>query len=232
VRRRILANIVWCQRSLGQADQAGEYFLILLSRDPGTPDFDCIPLAWTDAQPTAAVAAKAEAWLAEAKNPAAELMGASLLISTDRRPAAIDRLKRLAQNADKRIAWLAQAQLWRIQATNATPAEVRAWSEAIRSHDPALAAGGSFVLGTALARFEPESAALALMKLPILYPREYDLSAAALLLAGECLQKAGRESQTAGLYRELAGQYQDTAEAAEARRRLSRLASDGPARDN
>jgi hypothetical protein len=232
VRRRILAQIVWCQRSLGQPDQAGEYFLILLSRDPTTPDFHCIPLTWTDAPPPAAVVPKAQGWLSDAKNPAAELMGASLLVATDQRAAAFDHLKRLAADADGRIAWLAQAQQWRAQAATATPAQLRSWSEATSAHDSALAAGAHFLVGTALARSEPEAAALALLKLPILHPREYHLSAAALLLAGECLQKVGRGSQAAGLYRELVGQYATAPQAGEAQRRLESLASNGSARDN
>ena len=232
VRRRILAQIVWCHRSLGQPDQAGEYFLILLSRDPTTPDFACIPLAWTDAPPPPAVVPKAQAWLADAKNPAADLIGASLLVASDQKAAALDHLKRLATDADARIAWLAQAQLWRAQAATATTAQLRSWSEVISAHDSALVAGAQFLVGTALARSEPEAAALALLKLPILYPREHHLSAAALLLAGECLQQAGRKSQAAGLYRELVDQYEGLAEAAEARRRLRSLASNAPARDN
>ena len=232
VRRRILAQIVWCQRNLGQHDQAGEYFLILLSRDPDTPDFDCIPLAWTDEMPPPAVVLKAEAWLADADHPAAALMGASHLLFTDRRAAAIEQLDRLAADRDPRIAWLAQAQLWRAAAPTATSEQLHQWSEAIASSDASLRAGAVFVVGSALARREPEEAALALMKLPILYQREYRLAAAALLAAGECLERVDRTAQAAGLYRDLARRYGGAPEASQARRKLESLASSAPARDN
>ena len=51
VRRQILAQTVWCQRASGVWDEAGETFLALAERDPETPYFDCIPLAWTAARP-------------------------------------------------------------------------------------------------------------------------------------------------------------------------------------
>jgi tetratricopeptide (TPR) repeat protein len=232
VRREILSQIVRCQQNLGQYDQAGEYFRILLSRDPDTPYFDCIPLVWSDQQPSAAVVQKAQVWIAGENSPATALMGASQLLSTDQRAAAVKRLKQLASDPDSRIAWLAQAQLWRAAAPTASVEQLHAWSEAIESRDESLRAGAYFVVGSALARRDAEEAALLLMKLPILYPREYALSAAALLAAGECLEKRNRAAQAAALYRELAGKYDQAPEAAEARRRLERLASTVPARDN
>lgn len=232
MRRQILAQIVWCLRALDQPERAGAYFLILLSRDLETRSFDCIPLAWTDQQPLPAVVQKAQTWLDKAESPATVLLGASQLLASDRHALAVEHLERLAAQADPRIAWLAQAQLWRDAIPTATPEELRAWSEAIESSDPALRAGAYYVLGSARARHDPQQAALALLKVPILYPREYRLAAAALLAAGACLERAGRPAQAAGLYRELANHYDQTPQAPEARRRLQRLASNAPARDN
>jgi tetratricopeptide (TPR) repeat protein len=229
VRRQILAQIVWCQRNLGQADQAGEYFLILLASDPYTRLFDCIPLAWTPDAPPPATTRKAAQWL-DSKNPAAELIGASQLLATAAgEAAAIEHLKKLSADPDQRIAWLAQAQLWRTAVPAARTEQTHQWAAAIRTNDPALAGGAYFVLGSALLRHEPEEAALALLKVPILYERDDRLAAAALLAAGECLEKVGRGSQAAGLYRELAGRYPQAAQTAEARRRLASLER---ARDN
>jgi tetratricopeptide (TPR) repeat protein len=233
MRRRILAPVVWCLRSLGKLDLAGTYFLILVSRDPTTPDFDCIPLAWTDEPPAPAVVEKARVWLNDPKNPAAILMGASALLSTDQRGAAVERLQALSRDADPRIAWLAQAQLWRaVAAADVTPEQLRGWSEAIESSDSTLRGGAYFLVGSAWAARDPDEGALWLMKLPILYPREHRLAAGALLTSGACLERVDRKPQAARLYRELTRKYGQTAEAAEARRRLQSLASIEPARDN
>jgi tetratricopeptide (TPR) repeat protein len=231
VRRQILEQIVWCKKSLGQVEQAGEYFLVLLASDPYTRAFDCIPLAWTPQPPAADTERKAREWL-KSKNPAAELIGASQLLTSDARAEAIKHLERLASDPDKRIAWLAQSQLWRTTAPDATPKQLQEWAAAIDASDPALRGGAYFVLGSALAPSAPEDAALALMKVPILHEREDRLAATALLAAGGCLEKLGRASQAGGLYRELAARHPQAAEAAEARRRLQSLASLEAARDN
>ncbi len=231
MRRQILVQIVWCQRDLGEWDQAGEHFLILLASDPATDDFDCIPLVWTDAVPTAAVARKAEAWL-DADQPAAVLMGASQLLTTERRAAVVAALKRLLSQPDRRIAWFAFAQLWRAGSTNATPQQWASFTAKIDTADESLRAGAYYTLGTALETEDPQAAALALLKVPLLYPREYDLSARSLLAAGRCLQADGRLGQAAGLYRELLDRFGESNAADEARRRLASLASDGSPGDN
>lgn len=231
VRRQILTQIVWCLRNLGQDDQAGEFFLVLLASDPYTRSFDCMPLAWTLDAPPAATARKARGWL-DSKNPAAELLGASHLLATEARPAAVEHLKRLLFDPDPRIAWLAQAQLWRIRAPAAPREQLQEWMGATEAADPALRAGAYFVLGSALVPTAPEEAALALLKVPILYEREDRLAASALLAAGECLERTRRARQAAALYRELAESHPQAPEAREAGRRLQSLASSEPARDN
>ncbi len=111
VRRQILAQIVWCQQTLGQWEQACESFLLLLTRDPKTPFFDCIPLAWVPAEPSPALEQKAKSWLNKGEAPAATLLGASHLLATASRPAAVEQLGRLSIDRDPRIALLAQAQI-------------------------------------------------------------------------------------------------------------------------
>lgn len=231
MRRQILGRIVWCLRNLNQLDQAGESYLVLLSRDPTTRDFDAIPLVWTDEQPSPAVVAKARSWLDSAGNPAARLMGASVLLTSDG-AAAGAALRQLADDADPRIAWLARAQLWRSAASQAGPEQIDEWSQAIDAADPQLRAGAYFVVGRALASRDPEAGALLLMRVPILYSRERRLSEAALLQAGECLESVKRPQQAARLYRELLRDHRQTPAADLARQRLESLAPSASARDN
>ncbi len=231
VRRQILVQAIWCQRNLDEWDQAGEYFLILLESDPATRQFDCIPLVWTDQRRSLAVERKAQTWLHDEKRPAAVLLGASHLLATPERPEAIAALKRLQKDPDPRIAWLAEAQLWRTQST----AQARPWSEfarKIEAADGSLRAGAYYLLGSALASAQPEDGALALLRLPLAYPREYQLSAAALLQAGSCLERVGRTSQAAGLYAELLTRFGQTSESREAQSRLDGLAPSKPVGDN
>jgi tetratricopeptide (TPR) repeat protein len=222
VRRQILAQIVWCQQSTAKWEQAADTFLALVKSDPQTQYFDCIPLAWVATQPTTTLEKKAHQWLA-AGEPTAALIGASHLVATARRPLAVERLRSLAHDSDPRVAWLAQAQLWRIEAVRAGQSDLDLWSQAIDASDESLRAGPYFVLGSALAAHDPDGAAMALLQLPLLYPRHRRLAAAALLLAGGCLEKAGRPRQAVGLYRELVEGHKDAAEATDAKRRLEGL---------
>jgi tetratricopeptide (TPR) repeat protein len=232
IRRQILAQLIWCQRNLKEWEQAGDHFLILLASDANTPDFACLPLVWTNDKPSLAVERKAQAWLADTERSAAVLMGASHLLSTANRPQALEKLKGLLADTDPRIAWLAFGQLWRAGSDNATAEQRASFAARIEGSDETLRAGAYFILGSALAAEQPEEAALALMKLPILHQREYHLAAAALVTSGDCLEKLQRPDQALSLYREAATRFGQSTFAAEAEQRSRRLASPTPAREN
>ena len=227
VRRQFIAQMVWCYRAVGQPDQAGEYFLILLASDGETLHFDCIPLAWISQEPGAALEQKAAAWLARQDSPVANLMGASHLLASPRRSQAIERLNALAASADTRVASLARAQLWRTKSLAAGAAKASAWRKELESVPEPLRAGPYFVLGSALASTQPDEGALALLRVPICYPRERRLSAAALLASAACLEKLRSPQDAQRLYRELTQQHPESLEAAEASRRLEAQRSDG-----
>ncbi len=220
VRRQILSQIVWCQQTLGQWEQACESFLLLLTRDPRTPYFDCIPLAWTPGEPTPAFEQKAKGWLSKGESPAATLLGASHLLSTGSRPAALEQLNRLSLDRDPRIALLAQAQIWRTLVPTVKDEQLNGWRRALDKFPDALRAGPDFIVASALATRQPEQAAILLMQVPILYPRQRLLAASALLAAGQLLEKLDRNSEAMTIYGELWLGYPDRPEAAEGKRRL------------
>ena len=228
VRRQLMAQIVWCQRNMGQTVAAGQHFLILADLDLQSPYFDALPLAWTELRPTDDVTTAAKEWL-RSDRPVAALLGASLLVASDERASAIERLRQLSRDADPRIAWLAETQTWRASVDRAPAEELRHWSELIEASDEVLRAGPYFVLGSALAPKRPEDAALAFMKVPLLYPRERALSAASLLAAAKCLEALGRAEQAARLYREVISRYTGAPETVDAERRLQKL-SNSPAK--
>jgi tetratricopeptide (TPR) repeat protein len=232
VRRIILAQLVWSLRNLDEWDQAGETFLTLLASDPDTPEFACLPLVWTDRRLEAAIERKALQWLADEDHPAAMLMGASLLLSSSHRPRALAKLQLLLADADPRVAWLAFGQLWRAGSGNATSEQQQSFARRIEASDPKLRAGHYFVLGRSLAREQPEQAAIALLRVPIQYEREYELAAQALIEAGACLEQLQRTSQAEALYSEVGRRFSHSVAAPLADKHLRRLAQPGPARDN
>lgn len=225
VQRLLLAQLARCYRNLEQPDRAGEMFLTLLRSDPQTPWYDAIPLAWTAKSPSAELTRTVEAWMAAAQPPASALLGASWLLTTERREEALRTLGRLTTNDDQRVAQLAEAQRWRAAHVTATADEVQRWRTRLDQFDASLQAGPSYIVGLALARLQdPQQSALAFLRVSILHPDQRNLAAESLLAAGQQLEKGADPDGAARLYRELIQRYPQHLVAPEAKRRLEQLA--------
>lgn len=220
VRRKIIAQIVWCHRALGQTEKASSGFRALVQSDPTTQYFDCIPLAWKSS--IQVPNRTALAWLERKDLPAMVLVGASHLMSSTERRLAIAKLQQLTHSRDLRIAHLAQAQIWRSLIVTASDKQVDSWSETIERMPQAVRAGPYFVLGQVLShKHKSEQALLALMRIPILYPRQRRLASESLLESGRLLEKSNQSEDALRLYRELVRDYPETAAAPSAREILN-----------
>jgi len=222
VQRQITAQMVRCYRAIDRPDRAGNEFLGLILEDPNTPYFDCIPLAWMSRQPSPHLEQTARAWLLR-DEPAAVLLGASHLLSTAARGDALRRLRNLTLGPDRRIAQLALAQTWRAEIATAGAERIDAWEPLVEKLPEPLAAGPYFVLGQArLRQRQWESAALAMLRVAILYPDQRGLAAEALLEAGRALERLDRTEEALRLYRELVKKYPEQERAvAEAEGRMN-----------
>jgi tetratricopeptide (TPR) repeat protein len=218
VRRRLMAQAVWCYRYLGQPEYAAGTFLTLVADDPKTQHFDAIPLAWTPAQPGASFAGRLPAWL-ESDNDAAALIAASWLLATREQSSAAEKLRELALAGDARIALLAEAQRWRIGAA-ATEAEIARRLSIVERMPEPLRAGPYFLIGQAQARLkQAPGAALTLLRVPVLYPQHRELAAESLLAAARHLEQNDRREEALRVYRELITEYSES--------RLTDLAKQG-----
>jgi len=158
---------------------------------------------------------KAQAWLAS-DQPVAQLLGASHLLMTRHRAAAIDKLQTLRFQRDGRIAGPAKAQLWRAELATASSAKVAEWQSELSKIPEPLRAGGYYVVGSALARHQQgEEAALTLLRVPVLYPQDRNLAARCLADAARLLEGLGKADEAARLNRELLTQYAETRDALE-----------------
>ncbi|MHB8973089.1 MAG: tetratricopeptide repeat protein [Pirellulaceae bacterium] len=204
VRRLILSQMTWCYRNMAQFDRAGETFLILLRSDPSTPWYGTIPLPWKSSQQAGELVQQATRWMADSKVPTASLLGASWLLATAQREQALKTLGQLTSCPDPRVALLAEAQQWRGAVVTASLADVQRWEQQVGRLDASLQAGPWYVVGQGLARHNQYAhAALAFLRVPILYPDDRDLAAESLLAAGEQLEKAGDPAGARNVYREL-----------------------------
>jgi tetratricopeptide (TPR) repeat protein len=227
VRREILAACVRAFLNGGQPERACQAFLELTRQDPQTPYFSQIPLRWTPYQPSSSLQQQAQAWLKDEGRSIAVLLGASWLLSTGERAEAIDALERLSLGPDPRVVQLAQAQLWRTRVMAGAGSQVASLRKLIERMPASLRGGPYYVLGRVLAaQSQGEAAALAFLRVPILYSGDRQLAASALLSAGRELERIGRMQEAATLYREAAEDYADTDAAGEAAGRLKQLSPD------
>ena len=223
VRHEIKAMQVWCYRHLGSFDGAAKVFLAILQEEPQMRHFDAIPLAWTSVRLTSTAKQVGEAWLTAADNSIATLIAASWLLTT---PGSGGRnaLRRLANVKDARVAFLARAQQWRTKVVSAKRKDVSQWQEVVRRMPSALRAGPYYVVGRTLTRLDDhEHAAIALLRIPILYPRQRALSVQALMSVARSLESVKREEQAVSIYRELLIDYPEAGLRSEIEQRLERL---------
>jgi tetratricopeptide (TPR) repeat protein len=222
VRRMLLAQLVWCYRNLGDYTTATERFIALVGSDPHTPYFDAIPLQWTSSETVDET--KANTWMTQRGQPATQLIGAShLLFGNSNHPAATATVRELTRSADPRIAALATGQHWRTLLISAQATDLDRWGEIIEKMPEELQAGPYFVLGTTLARQgQSERAALALLRPPVLYPRQRSLAAESLLAAAGELAKLKQTDDATRLYREVIATYPGTKAGAAAQSRLEK----------
>ncbi|MDX1944880.1 MAG: hypothetical protein SFU86_05690 [Pirellulaceae bacterium] len=219
--RQTMAELAGTYLEAGRIDNAGDEFLAIVASDPATPHYDIVPIAWRVPIADAALDARAQQWLEAKQFSAARLLGASWLLAGPQRSVAIAALDELTKNADPRIAGLALIQLWRTKLITARPADVAPWQSQLERMPSEIQATGWYVLGDVLSRQDqPERAALAYLKVPVLFGRQRGMAADALLAAGKQLEKMGRRDEAAGLYREVMRDFGHLAAAREAETRL------------
>ena len=217
VRRKAMAQAVWCSRYLIEIARAGDLFLLVVRSDPATQYFDAIPLSWRPHEPHSQLERRALIWLEDRSLASARLLGASWLLSTNHRGQALKTLHELQQNADFRVSLLAAAQIWRTEVATAAQSDVDRWGQMVAKQPEALRAGSYMVLGRARShQGAHQEAAIEFMRVPILYPRHRTLAAECLLAAGRELELAGESGLTGRLYREIIDDYSNSPSAAEA----------------
>jgi tetratricopeptide (TPR) repeat protein len=224
VQRQLLAQIVWCLRAVGRTESAIDVFLQILRSDPATHYYSAIPVSWFTEPPSLALEQKAKGLLADRSLPDERLIAASWLLPTAQRNSAIATLQGLLNADDSRVAFLAEAQLWRTQVATASPEVIARWRERWTRIPDGLQPGPAFVLGQAYSRRnQPEESALLFLRAPILQPRDRGLASQALLAAGRELETMKQVTEAATIYREILAEHGTSAAAPAAQHRLSQL---------
>ena len=222
VQRQQQAGRIWCYRNLGKDEQAIDTYLILARNDRELVNLDAAPLAWDVSRVSPNLERQAAELAQRGESPVVKLVGASWLLNTQQRGLGVDTLKQLMLDGDARLVRLAEAQRWRIDLMTAAQNDVLRRAERIESLAPELRAGPHFVIGKALARLDAAPlAAVHLLRVPYLHGNDDRLSAEALWLAGDVLQRAQEDVESKKIFDELVNRFPGSAPAQRAQERLN-----------
>ncbi|MFK7766857.1 MAG: tol-pal system YbgF family protein [Mariniblastus sp.] len=206
-KRIIRAELVEALCSIEQHSAAAEHFLLILQDDPNTRFIHLAPLVWTGAG--TALNRPAQQWI-QSNNPTIQLMGASWLLVGADRQNAINVLDELTRDIDPNIQSLAIAQLWRSRSTT-NAKQTAVWQNIVDKMPRAIRAGPYLVLANAQSKAgQNRQATLNLMRVPILYPDQRSLSAAALYHAGKLLRSSNDPSSADTVFGELKTRFPQT----------------------
>jgi hypothetical protein len=203
VRQRVMRDLALAYKLSGDIPHSAATALSLYREYPRTNQFDALPLSWTNTPASASIRQGATVWVEDAR-PESQLLGASWLLTGERRSTSIALLQRLSNESEPWVAQLATAQLWRIELATVQAEQCARWERIVGHMSPGMRAGPLFLLGQAWQRAGDDSrAAIAWMKIPVLHPDETDLAVDALLRAAGRMDVTERESA----YQEIIKRY-------------------------
>ena len=208
--RAMAGKLIECYLATGNEGLAVDEFVAITRADPQTRFYNLAPLPWVSTMSNTGVTGNAGAWM-ESTNPVERLMGSAWSLAGPQRNSAITVLKDLAGNGNASIAALAKSQLWRTESVSAKPDKVRRWRAELQAMPTAVRAGAYLMLADAQARNQmEEQAAINLMRIPILYPEQHGLAAAALYRCAQLRQNAGHLDESRTLWTEIERNYRNT----------------------
>ncbi len=221
-RERLLAGRIKSAREMDSWPEAIETFAALLQLDAKTRFFHEIPLAWAPARPNPLIDRQVDPLLAS-KNPVNLLLGASHGLAGKKRNESIATLKQLSRDIDPVIAQLAKCQLWRTEvgAQGQSTLENRERKSSRCRNRFATARYGCW--GTSGQASIRTGRLFCWMKIPVLFPEQFQLSADALLPSGQLLIKLNRLDKARIVLNEVVQQHEQTAEATAAKELLKKL---------
>lgn len=207
--REILAERTSVAKLLGDSTLACESFLLIARNTSNHRHWAVTPLPWRVEAADIQLEQRATEWLNSSK-PAEQLVGASWLLQGPRAKEAEAKLKELSRNRTDKIGQLASVQLWRLPRTMTKELVVQ-WQTSLQKLPDDLRPGPEFLLGRAHAQLKQyDQAAVSFLRIRILHPECYELSAMSLFEASRALQTSGRVDEAARVTRELKQAFPDS----------------------
>jgi hypothetical protein len=180
------------------------------------------PLVWDGGLVDAPMVMIAQKCL-ESSVPNFQLLGASWLLGTPQRGAAVEVLKKLKQDIRPDIAHLASAQLWRTEVPQADEKAVESWARQVERMPESLRAGPLLLIGLARQRLkQADRAVLSWMEIAILHEDDFRMAANGLARSAGLLAEQGKAEAAKRIWMELSQRFAGTQWATEAESRLGK----------
>ena len=205
------ADLVRVSLATGRLGVAHSQFKSIMSEDPRSRFVSLLPLKWSSG---GRYDLNFAIDLLDSNDGMDQLFAASWLLDGSHRTAATKVMENLANDIDARISRLATVQLWRLRLSNMNSVNERQlaiWQRQIDELPSSLRAGPYYFLGDLYSRLgNADTAALYWMRVPILYPENLHLSAAALYQTSILLQKKNQTEEARSLQAELKLKYPES----------------------
>lgn len=214
VSSEISAQMIYCLRAENKIVQATQKFIDYFQERPASRFLHCAPTCWVPVQLTLEQEKLFVKMLAG--NPLEQLIGASWLLSGSKREPAVSVLQSLAGTAggnplEVHVGRLATAQLWRTQIPRVKNTQLQEINQLVHDSPGHERLGIYLVRGRVFKQLgQFDRAALDFLKIPILYPHNYQESAYALDHAARVLAKNQNPATARLVMRELARDYTTT----------------------
>lgn len=222
VKRKLLAQVIWCQQNTNRYGEACQNFRRLVSDDANSPYFGSIPLQWQARPCPADVKTVVQPWQGQ-DQPVLRLMAASWLLADDRNQS-VRTLRELGRDATENVRVLAVTQLFRAEILTLDESRIAWLVDQIKAMPSDLRAGPYYLLGQAHARFDhADEAALAYLRVPALYPDHAALAQHSLWEAGRSLHEQGNSAESVQLFRQTVALGRETEPGRNAAARLDEL---------
>ena len=117
MKHAILARQIECLINLNRLDAAALRYVQLVQLDPNSAFYDCVPLVWSPVELSAQTEQMAQTWIRQQKYPYITLLGASLILNSDKKNEVQTTLNALTKSDNADVAILAQMQLNRLSLT-------------------------------------------------------------------------------------------------------------------
>lgn len=223
IKHEILARQVECLINLNRVDEAAVRYIQLIQLEPKTAFYDCVPLVWTSVDLSSRTQQLAQTWIRQQKYPYAALLGASLLLTSDKKTEAQTALNALTKSEDADVAALAQMQLNRLSLTPMTETQLNNLEKKVDALPKSLQFGPRFVLAQLWSRSSAEEiktdkAALNYLQCAVNPRTPVELQARSFYSAGTTLLTAQRRDEAFRIFNRLIEKYPDSQWSQQAKR--------------